>query len=29
LRDIYLARDGGPGTYRNLTGGESPTWRKQ
>jgi len=27
LRDKYLARDGGPGTYRRLVGGD--TWKKQ
>jgi len=27
LKDKYLARDGGPGTYRRLAGGN--TWRKQ
>ena len=27
LKDKYLARDGGPGTYRRLVGGNN--WRKQ
>jgi hypothetical protein len=27
LRDKYLAKDGGPGTYKRFAGGE--VWRKQ